>query len=38
MFRDWLKANRTLPMRELMEKVVSKLRGHFAYYGVGVAN
>jgi len=34
MFRDWLKANRTLPTREIMEKVVSKLRGHFAYYGV----
>jgi group II intron reverse transcriptase/maturase len=34
MFGDWLKANRTLPTRELMEKVVSKLRGHFAYYGV----
>ena len=34
MFRDWLKAKRTLPTRELMEKVVSKLRGHFAYYGV----
>jgi group II intron reverse transcriptase/maturase len=34
MFRDWLKAHRTLPTRELMERVVSKLRGHFAYYGV----
>ncbi|MDL1977912.1 MAG: group II intron reverse transcriptase/maturase [Deltaproteobacteria bacterium] len=34
MFRDWLKAHRTLPTRELMEKVVAKLRGHFAYYGV----
>ncbi len=34
MFRDWLKAHRTLPTREIMEKVVSKLRGHFAYYGV----
>ena len=34
MFRDWLKANRTLPTDELMEKVASKLRGHFAYYGV----
>jgi len=34
MFRDWLKANRTLPTGELMEKVASKLRGHFAYYGV----
>jgi len=33
-FRDWLKANRTLPTRELMEKVALKLRGHFAYYGV----
>ncbi len=34
MFRDWLKANRTLPTRELMDKVALKLRGHFAYYGV----
>ena len=34
MFRDWLKANRTLPSDELMAKVASKLRGHFAYYGV----
>ncbi|EFK10687.1 group II intron, maturase-specific domain protein [delta proteobacterium NaphS2] len=34
MFRDWLKANRTLPADQLMEKVASKLRGHFAYYGV----
>lgn len=34
MFRDWLKASRTLPTDELMEKVASKLRGHFAYYGV----
>ena len=34
MFKDWLRANRTLPTSELMSKVVSKLRGHFAYYGV----
>lgn len=34
MFRDWLKANRTLPTRELMGKVASKLQGHFNYYGV----
>jgi RNA-directed DNA polymerase len=34
MFRDWLKANRTLPTDELMEKVASKLQGHYAYYGV----
>ncbi|RLB60119.1 MAG: group II intron reverse transcriptase/maturase [Deltaproteobacteria bacterium] len=34
MFKEWLKANRTLPTPEFMEKVASKLRGHFAYYGV----
>jgi len=34
MFWEWFKANRTLPTAELMEKVASKLRGHFAYYGV----
>ena len=33
-FKDWLKVNRTLPTRELMEKVAAKVRGHFAYYGV----
>ncbi|MEA2109435.1 MAG: group II intron maturase-specific domain-containing protein, partial [Pseudomonadota bacterium] len=33
-FKDWLRANRTLPTRELMEKVALKLQGHFAYYGV----
>ncbi len=33
-FKEWLKANRTLPTRELMAKVASKLSGHFAYYGV----
>jgi hypothetical protein len=34
MFRDWLKASRTLPTRELMKRVVSKLQGHYNYYGV----
>jgi group II intron reverse transcriptase/maturase len=34
MFKEWLKANRTVPTRELMEKVIAKVRGHFAYYGV----
>lgn len=34
MVKDWLRANRTLPTRELMGKVVAKLGGHFAYYGV----
>ena len=33
-FKDWLKASRTLPTRDLMARVSSKLRGHFAYYGV----
>jgi len=33
-FKEWLKENRTLPTPELMETVVAKLRGHFAYYGV----
>ncbi|MBU1564985.1 MAG: maturase [Proteobacteria bacterium] len=33
-FKEWLKANRTLPIRELMAKVISKVQGHFAYYGV----
>lgn len=34
MFKDWLKANRTLPTCDLMEAIVSKLQGHYAYYGV----
>ncbi len=34
MFKDWLKASRTLPTRELMVTVSAKLRGHYAYYGV----
>ncbi|MCK5681855.1 group II intron reverse transcriptase/maturase [bacterium] len=34
MIKEWLKANRTLPTRELMVKVAMKLRGHYAYYGV----
>jgi len=33
-FKERLKAHRTLPARELMAKVVSKMQGHFAYYGV----
>jgi len=34
MFKDWLKAHRTLPTDEFMDRVASKLQGHFAYYGV----
>lgn len=33
-FEDWLKANRTMPTRLLMEKVAGKVRGHYAYYGI----
>ncbi len=33
-YKEWLKANRTLPTAEIMKTTVSKLRGHFAYYGV----
>lgn len=34
MFKEWLKASRTLPTGELMAKAAVKMRGHFAYYGV----
>jgi hypothetical protein len=33
-YKEWLKANRTLPTAEIMKTTVAKLRGHFAYYGV----
>jgi hypothetical protein len=33
-FTEWLKANRTMSTRELMEKVAVKMKGHYAYYGV----
>lgn len=33
-FTEWLKTNRTMPTRELMEKVAAKMKGHYAYYGV----
>ena len=33
-FTEWLKANRTMPTRELMGKVAAKMKGHYAYYGV----
>jgi RNA-directed DNA polymerase len=33
-FKEWLKTNRTRPVRELMLIVAAKLRGHYAYYGV----
>jgi group II intron reverse transcriptase/maturase len=33
-FKEWLKASRTLSTRALMEMAASKMRGHYAYYGV----
>jgi len=33
-FKDWLKMNRSLRVRELFPKLNSKLRGYFNYYGV----
>ena len=33
-FKEWLKANRTTLVSELMKAVAAKVRGHIAYYGV----
>ena len=33
-YKEWLKANRTLPTGEILLTTAAKLRGHFAYYGV----
>jgi hypothetical protein len=33
-YKEWLKANRTLPTAEILQTTAAKLRGHFAYYGV----
>jgi group II intron reverse transcriptase/maturase len=33
-YKEWLKSNRTLTTPEIIEKTVSKLRGHYGYYGV----
>ncbi len=33
-YKDWLRANRTLPTPEIMKTTAAKLRGHYAYYGV----
>ena len=31
--KEWIKANRTLPLDELFKKVNEKLAGHYQYYG-----
>jgi hypothetical protein len=33
-YKEWLKANRTLPTAEILQTTAAKLRGHIAYYGV----
>jgi len=33
-YKEWLKANRTLPTGEIMRKTAAKLQGHYGYYGV----
>lgn len=33
-YKEWIRANRTLPTADIVEKTISKLRGHIAYYGV----
>lgn len=33
-FKEWTIANRTLPLKDLFEKVNLKLRGHYHYYGI----
>jgi hypothetical protein len=33
-FKEWLKANRTMPIAKLMPTVALKLKGHYAYDGV----
>ena len=33
-YKVWLKKNRALPTPDIIQKTVSKLRGHYGYYGV----
>ena len=33
-YKEWLRSNRTLSTKEILETTAAKLRGHFAYYGV----
>ena len=32
--KEWIKANRILPLEEIFKTVNMKLRGHYEYYGV----
>ncbi len=33
-YKQWIRANRTLPTAEILRTTANKLRGHFAYYGI----
>jgi hypothetical protein len=33
-YKGWLKSNRALTTPNIIQKTVSKLRGHYGYYGV----
>ncbi len=33
-YKEWLRANRTLPTQQILNITAAKLRGHYAYYGV----
>ena len=32
--KEWIKANRTLPLKLIFKTINAKLRGHYQYYGV----
>ncbi len=32
--KEWIRENRTLPVKEFMQKIITKIRGHCNYYGV----
>ena len=32
--KEWIKTHRTMPLKEMFEKLSAKLRGHYQYYGV----
>lgn len=34
LYKEWLRANRTLPTVEIIATTANKLNGHYAYYGV----
>ncbi len=34
LYKEWIRANRTLPTAEIIEITANKLNGHYAYYGV----